>query len=112
MNTKEQLETYLTEHGYADREEVNVWEQGLTVIYHKESAGLRLTFSYWWESQGFEPFWRGELTIITQLYVPAPKYMHPIGVIRIDNIIAEYLHDLPKMEGYLRNLFKVEPSTI
>lgn len=108
--SEKELNAFLEAHGYGSREEFRVWETGPNVAYRKEVDGVRFTFTYWWESQGYEQFfWRGELVIVTHLYEPPPKYMHPICVLRIDNVIAPYLQDLPNMEQYLVAVSTVKP---
>lgn len=91
---------FLIRDGYELRGQGNIEYQGETFFYEKKYFDIRFLFSWHWETEFENTFWRGELST-TYDFEPGNEFSHPHGIIKVDGIFEEHLKQLTKYEGHL-----------
>ena len=95
------LYKFLQENGYQFGEVINVEHNGLTHCFTKTNPlGIRFSFDFYWDNQGSDPFWIGELTVFFDL-LPGDRFMHPIFRAEVTNILADNIQFLSRYEAML-----------
>jgi hypothetical protein len=94
------IEDFLKARGFVFKDKFSVEHQGETQTWEKQVDGVSLFFSWFWDNQGGESFWEGELGVYFD-FNKFDKFSHPIALFGIRGIHENYLFAFERMEQNL-----------
>jgi hypothetical protein len=94
ISENNKLATLLKKQGWVYWDACNIMENGYTFIFHKNN----LSFSWYWDNNGGDDFYVGELRGHVNLF-PNDKFWHPDFGFEIRPILPRFIDKLPEFEA-------------